>query len=420
MPGLPGSPTDFELKWNEELKQRLYGPEQEAVLDGEYIDSSEGYVTDELDFSRTHFSAALTPLCFAAESHTPAIFRGLVAHGYVQRMAADVHSMDRLMMANSTPIRLCWLAPHLDVLGMETNWHSNGRWQPMSDFDLLYRRSMCKGKPFCILMNTQFEQFSGELVEKYMQRALAYGMFPGFFSHNASQGHYFTRPELYNRDRPLFKKYIPLCRLVAQAGWEPITRATTSDSRVYIERFGEQLFTVFNSSDTLQAVTVHLEDTPIATCRELVHDRTLTVSNSSVSLEIGPEQVAVIAVENRAHLSELEAGFSHPPREARPSAYWLWINGYTNRDYFDKELGAFADIGVGGLCIFDMGARGDSRFFPPTGPAFMSNESVESIAQAAQAARRHGLEVQLSRLQQLGSGRILGGAGTREHGPLPY
>ena len=87
----------------------------------------------------------------------------------------------------------------------------------MSHADLLYRRAMCKGKPFCFLMNTRFEDFSHELVERYMKRSLAYGMFPGFFSHNASQGHYFTRSELYNRDRPLFKKYVPLCKLVAEA-----------------------------------------------------------------------------------------------------------------------------------------------------------------------------------------------------------
>ncbi len=76
----------------------------------------------------------------------------------------------------------------LDVLGTETDWHPGGNWQPMSDAELLYRRALCKGKPYCFLMNTRFEEFSHELVEKYMKRCLAYGMFPGFFSHNASAG----------------------------------------------------------------------------------------------------------------------------------------------------------------------------------------------------------------------------------------
>ncbi len=258
MPGIQGDVTDFGLKWNPQLRERLYGPGAKARLDGEYIDSSEGYVTAELDFRRDHFAAAQTPLTFSSGDHKPAIFRGLIAFEYIRAIADDVHQMDRLMMANSTPIRICWLAPLLEVMGTETDWH-RGKWQPMSDADMLYRRAMCKGKPYCFLMNTRFEQFSHELVERYMKRALAYGMFPGFFSHNASQGHYFTRPELYNRDRPLFKKYVPLCKLVAEAGWQPVTLARSSDEKVHVERFGNRYLTVFNDSEEPRTVTIKLD-----------------------------------------------------------------------------------------------------------------------------------------------------------------
>ena len=100
----------------------------------------------------------------------------------------------------------------------------------MSDAEMLYRRAMCKGKPYCFLMNTRFEEFSHELVEKYMKRCLAYGMFPGFFSAQCLGRDTISRgPELYNRDRPLFKRYVPLCKRVAEAGWEPITRARSDD-----------------------------------------------------------------------------------------------------------------------------------------------------------------------------------------------
>jgi hypothetical protein len=294
LPGIGNPPTDFSLKWNPELKQRLYGPARTADLDGEYVDSSEGYVTDELDFCREHFAAATTPLCFCYATRRPAVFRGLIAFEYVRQIAQDVHAMDRLMMANSTPIRLCWLAPWLEVMGTETDWNLNRKWQPMSDADLLYRRALCKGKPYCFLMNTRFEDFSHELVERYMKRALAYGMFPGFFSHNASEGHYFTRPDLYNRDRPLFKKYVPLCRRVAEAGWEPITRATSSDERVYVERFGDRLFTVFNDSAERRTVTVHFDVPDVRGGRELVSGRDLSWHDGATTLELGAEDVAVI------------------------------------------------------------------------------------------------------------------------------
>ena len=136
-----------------------------------------------------------------------------------------MHGMGKLMMANATPDRLCWLAPMLDVMGTETDWNpprqvaAHVRCRPPLPPRPLQGQSL-----ICFLMNTDFEQLLHALVEKYMKRSLAYGFFPGFFSHNASEGHYFTRPELYDRDRPLFRKYVPLCKLVAEAGWEPITR----------------------------------------------------------------------------------------------------------------------------------------------------------------------------------------------------
>jgi hypothetical protein len=297
MPGVPGEVTDFKNKWNQSLIDRLYGQQRSADLDGEYIDSSEGYVTDELNFRRDHFSGTDTALTFSLESQQVCIFRGLIAFEYIRGIEQDVHGMGKLMMANSTPIGLCWLAPLLDVMGTETDWNPGAQWRPMSDQELLYRRAMCKGKPYCFLMNTEFEQFPHALVEKYMKRSLAYGMFPGFFSHNASQGHYFTRPELYERDRDLFKTYVPLCRRVAEAGWEPVTSARSSDEQVYVERFGDRFLTVFNDSDELKSVTITVEGRTPGPSRDLVRDEPVVWEHRVTRLTIAAEDVAVIEMD---------------------------------------------------------------------------------------------------------------------------
>ena len=296
MPGIPGEVTDFKNQWSAAVRQRWYGPQAAGTLDGEYVDSSEGYVTDELNFRREHFAAAETPLTFSLDTRQPAIFRGLIAFEYVRQLAEDMHGSGRLMMANSTPGRLCWLAPMLDVLGTETNWHP-GRWAPMSDSELLYRRALCKGKPFCFLMNTVFEEFPPELVERYMKRSLAYGMFPGFFSHNASEGHYFKRPELYERDRPLFRKYVPLCRRVAEAGWEPITLAHSDDPQVYVERFGPRLLTVFNDSQQTRTVRIRWDSTGASEVRELVTGVTWEAQNGTLEITIDAEDVRVLELD---------------------------------------------------------------------------------------------------------------------------
>jgi hypothetical protein len=297
MPGINGEATDFKSKWSPRLKDRLYGPGRKGELDGEYIDSSEGYVTDVLDFRRDHFAAAGTPLVFSQDTHRPAIFRGLIAYEYVRGISVDSHGMGKLMMANATPDRLCWLAPWLDVMGTETDWNGQGKWQPMSDDELLYRRALCKGKPYCFLMNTEFDNFPQALVEKYFKRSLAYGIFPGFFSHNAAEGHYFTRPALYDRDRPLFRKYLPLCKRVAQAGWEPITLARLSDEQVHLERFGDgpaRYLTVFNDSSRRRTATITLEHNAPATSRELVSGQEVAWNHRSLTLSLDGEDLAIL------------------------------------------------------------------------------------------------------------------------------
>lgn len=258
----------FALKWSKEIADKLYG-KADGGLDGEYIDSSEGYVTAVLNFERSHFSAVRCPLVFSRDDFRPAIFRGLVAWEYVQKMSEDVHRRGKFMMANSTPDSLSWLAPWLDVMGMETNWNYDGRWLPMSDEEMMFRRILCGQKPFCFLMNTNFTKWTYEMSEKFFKRSLAYGMFPGFFSADASTGHYFENPKLYERDRPLFKKYIPICKEVAEAGWQPICGAVSNTDKVYVERFGsaadpkESFFTVFNDSGQTQQVEIRFDGTEL-------------------------------------------------------------------------------------------------------------------------------------------------------------
>ena len=241
IPGIQ-SPNTCEAKWSADYQERCYGKVREendfSGVDGEYIDSSECYVTLSLNFRREHLACAKTPLTFSLKEKKPALYRGLTSFEYVHELEQKVHASNRLMMANSTPGSLSWLAPILDVMGTETDWNRNG-WHPMDVRELQYRRMLCGGKPYCFLMNTDFTKFSYECSEKFMQRSLAFGMFPGYFSANASTDHYFKNPELYERDRPLFKKYVPLCKLVAEAGWEPETGVSMSSGDLLVERFGD-------------------------------------------------------------------------------------------------------------------------------------------------------------------------------------
>lgn len=268
-PAVPDEVTDFKVKWNQQIRRRFYGEAKRGNTDGEYIDSSEGYITAILNFRREHSAGSRNPLTFSIGSHKLALSRLLIAQEYIRAIAEAVHGMGKLTMANGSPTRVPWL----DVMGTQTDWNPRGKWRPMPDPDLLFRRVMCWHKPYCFLMNTNFDGFSKELVEKYMERCLAYGMFPGFFSPNASEGHYFSRPELYERDRPLFKKYIPICKLVAEEGWEPITLARADAPSLYVERLGDRYLTLFNDSSRTISFTLTLDGLNSGRSRELLSGR---------------------------------------------------------------------------------------------------------------------------------------------------
>lgn len=99
------------------------------------------------------------------------------------------------------------------------------------------------------------------------------------------------------------------------------------------------------------------------------------------------------------HASErdlLVEGWRNPPATARPSVYYLLLNGYVNRDYVEQELEEFQEAGFGGLCLFDMGARGEKSAQPPAGPPFLGPESVQALAQIIRKAGALGMEVDLS------------------------
>ncbi len=286
---------EYKVKNTEADFAKFYAKPFPVGQDGEYIDSAEGYLTPTLDFNRAVFAASDTPLVFSSdENHRPALFKGLSMYEYVRRTAARVWPRGRFVMANGVPGRWPWLPAYVDVGGTETQWiDEEGRWRPESHRSLLYKRALSMGKPYCYLQNVDFEKFAYADMENFMRHCVAYGLFPGCFSHNASEGHYFTRPEVYNRDRPLFKKYVPLCKMLSEAGWRPVnTLVAFTDSRVFVEQFGARYVTVFNSARA--TVKVRLTAKAGARASEHVAGGEVSFADGVATLELAPDAVRVL------------------------------------------------------------------------------------------------------------------------------
>lgn len=312
-PYIPGN-SEAKMSWNEELQRRLYGPDAKGEQDGEYLDSLEAYVTADENFRREHFHYVTIPLTFSTSSKKPVIHKAMSVYEFSKWLARNVHKMGKLMFANSVPHRFAFLCPFFDVMGTETNWvGSDGSWKPASDSSMNLKRTMCYQKPYLFLMNTRYEGFPPEFVEKYFQRSLFYGMYPSMFSHNASQDVYWNAPEFYNRDRHLFKRYIPMIKKVGEAGWEPVTYAVTDSDTIYIERFGPDdqgnvYFTILNNSTQSQEtkITIMSDELKLADIKnvtDLISEEQLSVKKDGEELKIKaemlPEQVRLFAFKNR-------------------------------------------------------------------------------------------------------------------------
>jgi hypothetical protein len=299
---LTGLTNAATVYWNADAKKRLYGPGAIGQLDGEYLDSLEGYVTAELNFRRAHFQTTTVPLTFSLETHRPALFKGLAVFEFAHWMAQDVHQMGKLMFANGVPYRFTYLCPWFDVLGTETDWLEAGQYRPAGLATMDLWRTLSGGKPYLLLMNTDYDQFTPELVEKYFQRALFYGMWPGFFSHNAAENPYWQNPRWYERDRPLFRKYIPLVKQVAEAGWQPVPHAVCQNEMILVERFGPGAdgrvwLTLFNDTPESQAGTITIDAAalglaPTTTPRPLLGDP-LQKTATGWNISLGSQQAAV-------------------------------------------------------------------------------------------------------------------------------
>ena len=86
--------------------------------------------------------------------------------------------------------------------------------------------------------------------------------------------------------------------------------------------------------------------------------------------------------------------FQEPPFEARPGAFWDWMNGNVDLDRMTCELEEMKVKGMSGVEIWDIGVIHPIPEKPiPAGPAFLGPESLKAINHAVDQADRLGLHL---------------------------
>ena len=216
-------------------------------LAGIYVDSLEnnGYTFDY----RSEYFKYLGATPIYDNSKTPCAPIGAWTFDFMGALAQKLRSEkgeNTTIMGNSVYAYFSHMAQYVDVAGIETHWMSGETYKPLDHNTLFFYRMSSFQKPYLFLQNSNFNFWTYEMTDKYMQKSLLYGIWPGFFSADAFNDRYFNTPALYNRDRPLFKKYIPVLRTITSQGWEPVTCTVAirtdgnndTNTALYMERWG--------------------------------------------------------------------------------------------------------------------------------------------------------------------------------------
>lgn len=273
-PDIPGGAGEFFLKTWLPLIEKYYA-ERGARPDGFGWDNF--YVGGgALDYRREHFPYADAPLVFDPRSLKPAIMKDMGTYEMQKQLAAKLRREGRYLIANQgTASPVAATMPLLDIFGYEWGLGSAA----------VYARTMGHHKPVCSLpvQPAHYE-------EPFVRDHLLYGCWPG--------GYYDTSGESY---LALLRKFVPIVRRQAAAGWEPITYARADAAAVQVERFGgeggrELLLSVRNAGAEDRVVTIALQQ-PLAVSgelRELVSGERVEVEGMVLHVKAPAGKVCVI------------------------------------------------------------------------------------------------------------------------------
>ena len=232
-----------------------------ARLDGIYLDSMPNW-GEVLNWRREHWRTLEVPLTFDPATKQPVLLQVFSTWQFSKWVADDVHARGGVMHGNGGAL-WPYFPALLDVTGQETG-------SILTEEAMARARTLLRNKPYSPLMNTRFDQMGHEVVEEYFNKSLLYGIFPSFFNGAYMKdgkwvvSRYFTEPRFYERDRPLFRKYIPVLRRLFDAGWQPVTLAWAKPAGVRVERYGptdggETLFAVYNPAASAAEVSLSIE-----------------------------------------------------------------------------------------------------------------------------------------------------------------
>jgi len=236
----PEFPTNSESPINRAMSEwrHIQQTLKDKRYDGVYLDSMSAM--DSVDYNPAALAVADYPCSYEAGVFQPSLATKIAGYEFIRDLGEAMRRRHLYLMGNFPCWRFPFYMKYIDIPGEETTWRLGGQYQALSDSQLLYRRIISGQKPYGFLQASNFDEFKGPLVERYFRDCLFWGFLPGFFSADGATSPYWSKSEWYERDRPLFKSYIPIIRRLAMAGWQPLGPVRSDDEALWIEHFGTE------------------------------------------------------------------------------------------------------------------------------------------------------------------------------------
>ena len=270
---------------------------EQDPFDGLYIDQV--IMVGSENYRRDHFATADRPLSYSERTMRPVLPVWMSSAEFHRAWSERIRGEGGLMMCNIPASSHIFYASLFDVIGSEV---SPSR-QNAGQTDL--RRAFGYQKPISLLLEWHWEGrpvITAEEMETYMNRCLFWGIFPGI-SNAAPEGgmNYWQHPELYERDRPTWRRYIPAIHAVATAGWQPVTYAHFGQPQVWVERWGPtahgRVYYTLRNEGGMVAEKLLIELEPIGMAGRALRARNLLTGEELATVAWGATLAAPMTVE---------------------------------------------------------------------------------------------------------------------------
>jgi len=245
-----------------------------------------------LDANRTALAAADYPAVFDRDG-VVGLATPLAAYEFCGPMAGALQARNKRLLLRGAPERLPWLTALADAVVEETDEPPPGdpaRWAA--------RRATAGPRQVSLVWRAAEPPTPDEL-EKMLRAGLYWGVVP-----SVTGGDYWTSaaPE---RDRALYRTWLPLIRRVADARWQPVGVARAVTPEVGVETWGDgesgpRLLTVHNRGD--RPADVRLPLTPEAGAAVALLPLTADVvplaagADAALRLRLAADETALVAL----------------------------------------------------------------------------------------------------------------------------